>query len=476
MGWTDSTWIWAQAAGVGSPAAAAYAALRRWCGGLTLAPSRPVPDWGVLGVLAAAPALLVFLAMIGQGPASTLKQILDVSGHLRLLREATARVWRAGRLVTALLGFTVLSWTGSQCLAFFFEDAERGRTDLLVLKRGRGPIELLLEHAATSTATPLRDLAGLADNLPLLAAAVAVVLSVGSLRPAGTGLVRTHNLRPASGSFDRESSWRSVVGICLVLYLLYRLFSRVAGGGALPVGNCLVLEVAIVPGLMLVCDGFLMAWILAELRDGEPGDDQVGRIDPSRALRLLPAAALGCLAALPARYAATAVLLASQHVPAAVMATWFGGLVRWSLGPGLLVLQALSLATMGIAGAIAWSRGSIDEAWLGYRRLVEREGGRIAVVSVLAGVGCGVLSAGAYSLLLLLPPAGWVLPAADAYAHYATFPVGLWTLSAFIHLAERTLPTARRRDVSPDRMDVEPSAVDGDFASVVEGSSSPKLD
>jgi hypothetical protein len=38
-----------------------------------------------------------------------------------------------------------------------------------------------------------------------------------------------------------------------------------------------------------------------------------------------------------------------------------------------------------------------------------------------------------------------VLPAADSYAHYATLPVGLWTLAALIELAERSLPSASLR-------------------------------
>ena len=41
-----------------------------------------------------------------------------------------------------------------------------------------------------------------------------------------------------------------------------------------------------------------------------------------------------------------------------------------------------------------------------------------------------------------LPSQNWVLGAADAYAHYVTLPVGLWTLAAAIILAERSLPTA----------------------------------
>ena len=36
----------------------------------------------------------------------------------------------------------------------------------------------------------------------------------------------------------------------------------------------------------------------------------------------------------------------------------------------------------------------------------------------------------------------WVLGAADSYAHFATLPIGLWALAAFIELAERSLPVA----------------------------------
>ena len=44
--------------------------------------------------------------------------------------------------------------------------------------------------------------------------------------------------------------------------------------------------------------------------------------------------------------------------------------------------------------------------------------------------------------MLLLPPAGWVLAAADSYAHYVTLPVGLWTVAALVELAEQSLPVA----------------------------------
>lgn len=459
MDWLGFPWIWAQATGGASPAAAAYLALRRWCGGLTLSPSRPSPDWDVLWVVAAGPLLLLFLAAAAQGPLTALRQFVDVPGHVRLIREAMVRVWRAAGMVTTLLALTVFSWTAAQCVGFYFDDAERGRLDLMMLRRGRTHVELVVEHAVTAGVSPLRDVAGLADTLPILTAALIVVLSAGRFREASTrfGLGGERSM-VHSYSYDREyvGTWRGVVATCASLYLLYRLFCRLGGGGELPVGNCLLIEVAIVPGLMLVCDGFLLAWLLVEIRDGELGDDLSSRVDPSRALRLMPAACLGCLAALPARYAATALVLISQHLSASWMTGGPGRALRWGLGPGLIWLQAGSLAAMGVVGAIAWCGGGLGEVWHGFRRTFRREGGRMSAAAIMAAAACGGLSAAVYALLPALPMAGWVLPAADAYAHYATLPVGLWTLAAFVVLAERALPVARPADVEPVEQACEP--------------------
>lgn len=446
-----SAWLWAQATTVGNPAASAYLALRRWCGGLTLSPARPAPDWGVLVVLGTAALLALLLAAAFQGPSAALRQFFDVPGHARLFREALARVWRSGRLVTALLAFTVFSWTAAQCVYFMRDDPERGRADLILLERGRGPVELVAEHAATAASSPLRDVAGLGDNFPLLAVALAVLLSRGP-RAFAPGGPTMRGFDPAlpPGEPDGDGSTRVLVVIGAACYLFYRTFARLAGSSDLPVGNCLVLEVALIPALMLICDGFLLAWVLAELRDGEPGDDQVDRIDPARALRLMPAACLGCLAALPARYAATAILLAMQHVPPALMASEFGRALRWALGPGVVAIQGASLVVLGVVGAIAWGGGTLDDAASGFRRLLRAEGGRLAAVAVLAAIGCAGASAAAYAALFLLPPAGWVLPAADAYAHYASLPVGLWTLAACVQLGGRSLPAARLADGSTE--------------------------
>ncbi len=213
--------------------------------------------------------------------------------------------------------------------------------------------------------------------------------------------------------------------------------------GDLPLGGCLIVEVALVPALMVLSDGILLAWVLVELRNANLGETGNDRLDPGQAVGLMPGASLACLAALPARYVATAAFLASQYIPSTAGATRLARLLRWQLMSwGLADLQGAALLTVGLAGAVAWTRGTTTGAARGYLRLVAAEGGRLVVILALAGAMAGVASALAYLLVLALPSQSWVLAAADGYAHYATLPIGLLMLAAFVELGERSLPTA----------------------------------
>jgi hypothetical protein len=120
-----------------------------------------------------------------------------------------------------------------------------------------------------------------------------------------------------------------------------------------------------------------------------------------------------------------------------------GRSIRWQLGWGLVDLQAASLVVVGLVGVAAWSRGSPWETLNGFIRLLKGQGGHLVVSLLMAGAAACALAGLAYSVVLLLPPAGWVLPAADSYSHYVTLPVGLWTIAALVELSERTLPVAR---------------------------------
>jgi hypothetical protein len=227
-----------------------------------------------------------------------------------------------------------------------------------------------------------------------------------------------------------------------LLYLLYRLGRRVAGPADLPVGYCLPVEAVAVPLLMVVSDGVILAWILQELRSVSLGDEGNERLDPQGVVRLVPAAILTCLLALPARYVATAISLAYSFFPPEVGATALGAVFRWQLSWGLADLQGAALLSLGLAGAVPWSRGTVSSAARGYLRLFAAEGGHLVALLFWSGLAAGVAAAVAYLLVLSLPASTWVLAAADGYAHYATLPVGLLLLAAMVELGERTLPVA----------------------------------
>ncbi len=287
--------------------------------------------------------------------------------------------------------------------------------------------------------TPLRDVAGLGDNLPLLMIAALLVFRASFDLPAWGA--------PPPGTtpdsvVGARSGWSTAVWGCAALYALYRIVSRLAGSADLPLGNCLVAEAIIIPFLMVVSDGYLLAWVLTELRNAGLDDTGEDRLDARQPIALFPGAALACVLALPARYLATFVWLGSGYLPTSASASPVGDYVRWQLGWGLTDVQAAALIGVGLAGAVAWSRGTMRGAVAGYLRLLAAEGGHLVAVVALASVASGLASAAAYAVILLLPAQSWVLGAADSYAHFATLPIGLWTLAAFIELSQRSLPIA----------------------------------
>jgi hypothetical protein len=245
-----------------------------------------------------------------------------------------------------------------------------------------------------------------------------------------------------TGPQGGPSSWTTLIWGSTSLYAIYRVVGKTVGSIDLPVGGCLVVEAVLVPFIMLISDGVLLAWVLSELRNS--GFDQRGedRLSARQAIVLMPGAALACALALPGRYVATTVWLTHLHLPTSVSATQVGRYIRWQLGWGLTDLQAAALVFVGMAGAVAWSQGTFRGAVRGYLRLLSAEGGRLVSAIAMAGVAAAVLTAAAYAVVLLLPVQTWVLAAADSYAHFASLPVGLWLLAAFIDLAERSLPSA----------------------------------
>jgi hypothetical protein len=429
----DATLLWAQVVPGTDPRAVQLMALRRWFAGLTLCSPEAYPSrFGLWAWLAGLGALLL-LALAVQGPLRAIRQLLDVPGHARVAVAALGRLRRSARAVAVLLGAAVLSWTGWQFR--FFASQER-LEDLAILLKTRSVGEVAAEQGLLAALTPLRDLCGLGDTLVLLVAASVVVFKLSADRwGSGIGAKAAADaleMGPAEG----PPPWTTFAWGGAWLYALYRLAGHVLQPGGLPPASCLVIESAVVPPLMLLADALVLAWVLLELRqaDAEPTDGGLGP-DVAAAVALIPGAALACLAALPARYAAVFAWLVPEPLRGVEpLGTALRGLIP---GRGLIVLQAGSLALLGVAGVVALGRGR----WVaGVFRLLRAEGGRLVAAVAGASAAAGCLSAAAYAAVLSLPAQPWVLNAADSYAHYATLPLGLLLLATLVELASRALP------------------------------------
>jgi hypothetical protein len=436
MEWTALPIVWAQATGTtgttAPPSSLGPLALSRWLTHLTLSSPEAVPSlFGLWSWLLGLSALLV-VAIVVQGPGRALGQMFDIAGHVQLGSRALGRLRRSGRMVALIIGITVLAWTSGQMTRF--QDPQ-GKEDLILLTKARSLGELAVEQGIMAALTPLRDLCGLADKTLLVILATVLVFRAASDRWGG----------PAAPNFTRKppvSGWYHVVWGAGALFFLYGLAMRLAGTGNLPLGGCLMIEPLLIPVLIVLCDGVLLAYVLVELRNADLSATGSESVDVAQVVGLMPGAALACFAALPARALATAVVLAYFYLPDSAATTLIGHYLRWQVSWGLADLQGAALVFVGLAGAVAWSRGTLGGAVRGYARMLSAEGGRLVVMLALAGLACGLLSALAYLVVLSLPASSWVLLAADSYAHYATLPVGLWTLAALVELGERSLPAA----------------------------------
>ena len=270
-------------------------------------------------------------------------------------------------MLSVIVGFTVLSWTTGQTLTY---SDPQGKEDYLLLTRSRSFAEIGIEHGIFAALSPLRDVAGLSSNLPFLIVATVILFRASADLLGGGFSVPGRPLRP------KVSGWATVAWPCMVLMILYRLASIGVGSADLPLGGCLLIEPIVVPALMAISDAVLLAWVLVELRNAGLDDPENDMFDVQGTAALMPGAILGVVAALPARYLAWTVFLASTSLPNEVTSSpSLGVWVRWQLGMGLGVVQGISLLAAGIVGAIAWTNGSIGEALKGYARLIRAEGG-----------------------------------------------------------------------------------------------------
>ena len=412
-------------------------AFKRWVAGVTLSAPEAVPGPFGLWAFAAGIGVAVLLAVVAQGPSRAIGQLLDLPGHVRLAGTAAGRLRRSSRLVAGLLGASILCWTIALIRAY--GNASR-LADLNALLRTRMIREVAWDQAVLAGSTPLRDVASLGDNLPLLVAAAALAFKATADRWGEPTWARALGETEPRG----VAPWLWVPAWA---YVLYRAATFVAARDGLPLGGGAYLGGLVVPPLMALADGLLLAGVLAALRRATRSAVE-GDVDEPLAvdalLAMAPAAALACVAALPGRYLANAAWLLIQDAPR-LARTPLVGLVR---GWGLVGLQGAALPLAGLVGAASLG-GGVGSTIKSFGRMLRAHGGRLAAATAAAGVAVGAASGPVYLVVLALPARGWVLEAADSYAHLASLPIGLWLTSALVELAEQTPPPPARAEPMP---------------------------
>jgi hypothetical protein len=437
--------IWAQtttsAGGSNAPASGAGSllilSLRRWCGSLTLSPpeASTSPFSNALWIWLLGLFVLFLVALVFQGPSKAIGQLFDLPGHTRLLASAIERVKRSGRLMATVVGVSVICWTTSQTLSY---SVATGRDDEMLLIKGQKLSDVALNQGYLAALTPLRDLVGLGLLIPLLIAA-SVVLFQFSTDRWGRGV------RPPMSIRQRASRWSTIGWGSAIMYALYRFVSLVSGNSELPLGGCVFLEALLVPLLMAMADGAMVAWVMVELRNAGLGDTEGDSLDPLSVAVVIPAAILACVLAFPSHYLGTGLwmIIKYEYLPTTILTDpTVASYLRWQLGWGLVILQAIALLFVGLFGMVPWSRGTPGDVLKRYFGLLRAEGGHLVIALAAGGAAAALLSAVAYMVLLSLPASSWGLSAADSYAHYGTIPVGLILAAALVDLGERSLPFA----------------------------------
>ena len=314
------------------------------------------------------------------------------------------------------------------------------RVELTVLTKSRSLGELAFEQGVLAGLTPLRDVAALGDNLTLVLIVVVVVFRA-SLDLPGWAIPPDYDRKHVRTT--PVSRWSTAIWGAGSLYALYRAVGWGAGNGDLPLGGCLVVEAALVPIMMVICDGFLLAWVLTELRNAGLDIDRRGsaRYPPGDRL---DAGVCACVRP------GLSIALRGDLRLAELRPTSRRGSMPRSLAPTCAGSSAGDLPIFKPSGLPWWvlPESSPGAGARSGDRLSDSEGFSPPTAATWSSswpwraAAAALLAGSVYAILLLLPSQNWVLGAADSYAHYVTLPVGLWVLAAVITLAERSLPSA----------------------------------
>ena len=193
---------------------------------------------------------------------------------------------------------------------------------------------------------------------------------------------------------------------------------------------------------MVVCDGFLLAWVLTEFRRAGFDDAGEDRFHPAHALELMPAPALACLVpCLPDTWGRSS---SSSCAPADLgRDDAVGRYIRWQFGWGLIDLQAASLVVVGIVGVVAAGAAARSaRCWAGSGGCCVSEGGHLTAAIAMAGAACVLAGPRLRGRLAASAGGAGCSPRPTAMPITRPCRSGSGRLPRLIELAQRSLPVA----------------------------------
>jgi hypothetical protein len=244
-----------------------------------------------------------------------------------------------------------------------------------------------------------------------------------------------------------SSFWTQAFWILGSIWLVYRMVIGVSGDDGLPLNTGAFIEIVLEPGIMLILDSFLLAWVVTEIRDSTFADSDQMLPDFEKIMSLVPSIFLVNFLIIPGRYFAHSLWLVWNSVVdyisvAGSASPTIVSYVIWGLSWGILDLQVIAFPCIVMAGSVAWSHGSMRQVLRVAFHMLRNHGASIFLLLLFFGLINVISSSLITTLVLSHPVEPWVFMAADSYCHFATLLTGLMTLSGLIELGEQSLITA----------------------------------
>jgi len=359
-----------------------------------------------------------------------LRGLLDVRWNLEQIASGLELLRRNKRPLWVLLVAAVSSWT-CWSLRAWREPSGVVELESMLALHGNSATSLAWAHSFVAAVVPLRDFVSLGDLLPLLLGATLLLFG----RTPEMGI----HLRSMTRAMENIRLKRRLgtLWVALIILLAYRTVANVVDPMAGITSGCLVIDIIVLPVLLLMSDGLLLSWLLAEYGRAAREHFDWQADDTAAFVRGWPGAMLVCGLMNPGRYA---VLLL------AMWETQFRQPLRWPVtrwGPILwaaAIAQVIGLAWFALPAVLAVSRREgLKQKLAAFLLLFRRAGGQVVGLTALAVLLNVLVLWPFYWLFAFMQPETWSLIGAASYGHYATLLLGVVMLGGTTQLAAREI-------------------------------------